>query len=160
MADLVIRDAEAADAPGIAALSRQNAAVYARMAPELFRVPEYDGLIEFIAGDVEWSGSSRPIAASTEYAPSARTFMGFTGLVPSEYSSGESVHRGRITKAGNAHLRTQLIESAWAYQHRASLGTVLRRRQDGVDPATAARSWTAQQRLCAPGSPPPPTWTR
>jgi transposase len=81
--------------------------------------------------------------------PAARTFMGFTGLVPSEYSSGESVHRGHITKAGNAHLRTQLIESAWAYQHHASLGAVLRRRQNGVDPATAARSWTAQQRLCA-----------
>jgi len=80
--------------------------------------------------------------------PAARTFMGFTGLVPSEYSSGQSVHRGRITKAGNAHLRTQLIESAWAYQHRPSLGAVLRRRQDGVDPATAARSWAAQQRLC------------
>ena len=81
--------------------------------------------------------------------PAARTFMGFTGLVASEYSSGESVHRGHITKAGNAHLGTQLIESAWAYQHRASLGALLRRRQDGVDPATAARSWTAQQRLCA-----------
>jgi transposase len=81
--------------------------------------------------------------------PAARTFMGFTGLVPSEYSSGASVHRGRITKAGNAHLRTQLIESAWAYQHRPSIGAVLRRRQDGIDPATAARSWTAQQRLCA-----------
>jgi transposase len=81
--------------------------------------------------------------------PAARTFMGFTGLVPSEYSSGEAVRRGRITKAGNAHLRTQLVESAWAYQHRAGLGVVLRRRQDGVDPATAARSWTAQQRLCA-----------
>ncbi len=81
--------------------------------------------------------------------PAARTFMGFTGLVPCEYSSGESVHRGHITRAGNAHLRTQLVESAWAYQHRASLGVVLRRRQDGVDPATAARSWTAQQRLCA-----------
>ena len=81
--------------------------------------------------------------------PSARAFMGFTGLVPSEYSSGASVHRGHITKAGNVHLRTQLIESAWAYQHRASLGALLRRRQDGVDPATAARSWTAQQRLCS-----------
>jgi transposase len=80
--------------------------------------------------------------------PTARSFMGFTGLVPSEYSSGVLVHRGHITKAGNAHLRTQLVESAWAYQHRASLGVVLRRRQDGVDPATAARSWTAQQRLC------------
>jgi transposase len=80
--------------------------------------------------------------------PTARSFMGFTGLVPSEYFSGASVRRGHITKTGNAHLRTQLVESAWAYQHRASLGAVLRRRQDGVDPATAARSWTAQQRLC------------
>jgi transposase len=81
--------------------------------------------------------------------PQARTFMGFTGLVPSEYSSGQHVHRGRITKAGNTHLRTQLIESAWAYQHQPSLGVTLRRRQHGVGPATVARSWTAQQRLCA-----------
>ena len=81
--------------------------------------------------------------------PAARAFMGFTGLAPSEYSCGAAVRRGHITKAGNVHLRTQLIESAWAYQHRASLGAVLRRRQDGVDPATAARSWTAQQRLCS-----------
>jgi transposase len=81
--------------------------------------------------------------------PTARAFMGFTGLVPSEYSSGAAVRRGHITKAGNAHLRTQLIESAWAYQHRASLGALLRRRQDGVEAATAARSWTAQQRLCS-----------
>jgi len=80
--------------------------------------------------------------------PTARTFMGFTGLVPSEYSSGASVHRGHITKTGNAHLRTQLVESAWAYQHRPGLGLTLRRRQEGVDPATAARAWTAQQRLC------------
>lgn len=79
----------------------------------------------------------------------ARAFMGFTGLVPSEYSSGESVHRGRITKAGNAHLRSQLIESAWCYQHRPNLGMTLRRRQQQAGPATTARSWTAQQRLCA-----------
>jgi transposase len=40
----------------------------------------------------------------------ANAFMGFCGLVPSEYSSGTTVHRGRLTKAGNAHLRAQL---AW-----------------------------------------------
>jgi transposase len=80
--------------------------------------------------------------------PTARTFMGFTGLVASEYSSGESVHRGRITKAGNAHLRTQLIESAWSYQHGPNLGAGLRQRQQHAGPATTARSWTAQQRLC------------
>jgi transposase len=79
----------------------------------------------------------------------ARAFMGFTGLVPSEYSSGESVHRGHITKAGNAHLRTQLIESAWAYQYRPTISVALRTRQRDATPATAARSWTAQQRLCA-----------
>jgi len=80
--------------------------------------------------------------------PAARTFMGFTGLVPSEYSTGQTVRRGHITKAGNAHLRTQLIESAWAYQHSPRLGVTIRRRQAGCDPATVARSWTAQQRLC------------
>lgn len=78
----------------------------------------------------------------------ARAFMGFTGLVPSEYSSGDSVRRGRITKAGNAHLRTQLIESAWCYQHRPNLALTLRRRQQHAGPGTVARSWTAQQRLC------------
>jgi len=81
--------------------------------------------------------------------PAARTFMGFTGLVPSEYSSGEAVRRGHITKAGNTHLRTQLIESAWSYQHHPGLGVTLRRRQEQVDVATVARSWNAQQRLCA-----------
>jgi transposase len=81
--------------------------------------------------------------------PAAATFMGFSGLVPSERSSGQTVRRGRITKAGNAHLRTQLIESAWAYQHGPSLGVDLRRRHDGLTPATRAWSWAAQQRLCA-----------
>lgn len=79
---------------------------------------------------------------------SAVHFMGFTGLVPSEYSSGETVRRGHITKAGNGYVRTQLIESAWSYQHHAAVGVDLKRRQRQADPATIARSWTAQQRLC------------
>jgi transposase len=35
----------------------------------------------------------------------AEEFMGFTGLVPSERSSGERRKQGSITKSGNAHLR-------------------------------------------------------
>jgi len=81
--------------------------------------------------------------------PNAGAFMGYTGLVASEYSSGASVHRGHITKAGNEHLRTQLVESAWSYQHRANLGVTISRRHKGLHPATVARSWAAQQRLCA-----------
>ena len=80
--------------------------------------------------------------------PRAAAFGGFCGLVPSEYSSGTSTWRGHITKCGNAHLRAQLVESAWAYQHRPAVGTDLRRRQQGLDPQVVARAWAAQLRLC------------
>ena len=75
-------------------------------------------------------------------------FMGFCGLVPSEHSSGGSTHRGHITKTGNAHLRHQLVESAWAYQHRPAAGAQIRRRQEGLSPEVVARAWGAQLRLC------------
>lgn len=80
--------------------------------------------------------------------PTAPMFMGFTGLVPSERSSGDRQNRGGITHAGNTHLRTQLVESAWAYRARPAVGAALGKRQDGIHPATLARSWAAQQRLC------------
>jgi transposase len=78
----------------------------------------------------------------------AAAFAGFCGLVPSEYSSGASTRRGHITKTGNAHLRAQLVESAWAYQYRPALGIGLRERQQGLDPQVVARAWAAQLRLC------------
>jgi len=78
----------------------------------------------------------------------APQFMGFCGLVPSEYSSGNSTWRGRITKCGGGHLRAQLVESAWAYQHRPQATLELRRRQAGLPPEVVARAWKAQVRLC------------
>jgi transposase len=59
--------------------------------------------------------------------PSARAFMGFTGLVPAEYSSGERTRRGAITKAELASVRTALIEAAWACGHKPAIGVTLRR---------------------------------
>src|SRR5439155_14684368 len=46
----------------------------------------------------------------------ATSFMGFTGLVSSEHSSGQRVFRGSITKMGNRHIRRILIEAAWHYR--------------------------------------------
>jgi hypothetical protein len=74
--------------------------------------------------------------------------MGFVGLVPTEYSSGGSTRRGHITKAGNVHLRTQLVESAWAYRHRPYVGREIAQRQQRLPPEVIARSWAAQLRLC------------
>ena len=75
--------------------------------------------------------------------------MGFTGLVPAEYSSGERTRRGSITKAGSEPVRTALIEAAWTYRFRPAIGVTLRRRQTGAAPDTLARSWQAQRRLHA-----------
>ena len=50
--------------------------------------------------------------------PDARSFMSYVGLVPSESSSGETVSRGKITRTGNGHVRTLLVESAWCHARR------------------------------------------
>jgi transposase len=78
----------------------------------------------------------------------ASQMMGFVGLVPTEYSSGAKTRRGHITKAGNIHLRTQLVEAAWQYQHRPNVGATIAKRQEGLPPEVVARSWAAQLRLC------------
>jgi transposase len=76
----------------------------------------------------------------------ARQFMGFTGLVPSEHSSGTGRHQGGITKTGNAHLRRVLVEAAWHYRHRPALGHALRLRQRGAPAAAIRQAWVAQHR--------------
>lgn len=52
--------------------------------------------------------------------PTARSFMSYLGLVPSESSSGETVSRGGITRSGNGHVRTLLVEAAWHHARRYS----------------------------------------
>jgi transposase len=78
---------------------------------------------------------------------SARELMGFLGLVPSEYSSGEERHRGHLTKAGNRHARRLLVEAAWHYQHRPRLSERARRNAGLVPPEVVQRAWQAQLRL-------------
>jgi len=78
---------------------------------------------------------------------SAREFMAFVGLVPSEHSSGERRRQGSITKVGNAHLRRLLVEAAWHARRRPSVGYQLARRQRGQDVLVIERAWRCQQRL-------------
>lgn len=41
------------------------------------------------------------------------SFRSFIGLIPSSHSSGEKDYQGRITKRGNTHLRSLLVEATW-----------------------------------------------
>jgi transposase len=44
---------------------------------------------------------------------SARQVAGYLGLTPTERSSGEQQHRGRISKTGNPRARMLLVEAGW-----------------------------------------------
>jgi transposase len=78
---------------------------------------------------------------------SARKLMGYGGIFPSEDSSGKRIQKGGITKSGNAHLRRIVVESAWSYRHRPSIGARLRKRQQGVPAQITEIAWKAQNRL-------------
>jgi transposase len=80
--------------------------------------------------------------------PSPRALMAYLGLVPGEDSTGEKHRRGRITRTGNALVRRLLVETAWHYQHRPSIGVALTRRRTGQPGRVIAVADKAQQRLC------------
>jgi transposase len=76
-----------------------------------------------------------------------RQLMGYSGAVCREHSSGPRIHRGSISKSGNAHLRRIVVEAAWAYRHRPSIGKTLAARQQRSSAAVVELAWKAQQRL-------------
>ena len=75
--------------------------------------------------------------------------MGHLGLVPSEYSTGDSIKKGGITKTGNSHARKVLIEAAWSYRMPARVSRLLLKRQQQLPDQVCQIAWKAQLRLCA-----------
>lgn len=76
-----------------------------------------------------------------------RDLMGFLGLVPSEFSTGDSRHRGAITKTGNGHARRVLVEAAWNYRFAARISRRIQVRQEGQPKSVREIAWRAQLRL-------------
>ncbi len=76
-----------------------------------------------------------------------RSIGAYVGLVPSEYSSGETRTQGGVTKTGNGHVRRLLVEAAWHHRTRYRPGAELRRRWDLASPAARARGQAANRRL-------------
>ncbi len=78
-----------------------------------------------------------------------RQLMAYLGLVPCEHSSGASIRRGGITKAGNRAARRLLIEAAWSYRFPARLSRELLLRQERQPKPIRDIAWKGQVRLCA-----------
>ena len=93
------------------------------------------------------AGLAAAIGDPSRFA-SAPDFMAYLGLVPSEHSSGPRRRMGGITKSGDIHARTLLIEAAHSYRFPARIT----RRQlacvDAVPEAVREIAWKAQTRLC------------
>ena len=116
----------------------------------------FDAHLEVIAREDHWAGQVnalcgfRGISTLTALGLIAeigdfnrfshpKELASWLGITPSEYSSGESQHRGHITKTGNRHARRLLVEAAWHYRHGP------RRPSSGPEPSP--RAWQAQIRL-------------
>jgi transposase len=77
----------------------------------------------------------------------ARELMAFLGLVPSEESTGDTQHRGRITRTGNDHVRWILVEASWHYRRPPNLSKAIRQRSATVAAGVRMIAWKAQARL-------------
>lgn len=72
---------------------------------DLLRSAPGIGILTAIRLILEWG--------SLERFERKAAFSSFLGLIPSEYSSGETEHKGHITKQGNRLVRSWLIECSW-----------------------------------------------
>lgn len=77
-----------------------------------------------------------------------RQLMAYLGLTPSEHSSGNTVRRGGITKAGSGLARRALIEGAWSYRMQARVSRKLHDRIEGLPKAVRDIAWKGQLRMC------------
>jgi transposase len=93
------------------------------------------------------AGLAAAIGDPSRFA-SAPDFMAYLGLVPAEHSSGPKRHIGGITKSGDIHARTLLIEAAHSYRFSARIARRKLAAVDAVPEAVREIAWKAQTRLC------------
>ena len=97
--------------------------------------------LDTIAG----AGLAAAIGDPSRFA-TAPDFMAYVGLVPSEHSSGPKRRIGAITKSGDTHARTLLIEAAHSYRSPARVARRKLAAVDAVPEAVREIAWKAQTR--------------
>jgi transposase len=93
------------------------------------------------------AGLAAAIGDPSRFA-TAPHFMAYLGMVPSEHTSGPKRRIGAITKAGDVHARTLLIEVAHSYRFPVRIAHHKLGAVDAVPETVRAIAWKAQTRLC------------
>lgn len=76
-----------------------------------------------------------------------RQVASYTGLVPSEDSSGERRSRGSITKHGNPRVRQILLEASWRFQQFQPEYKAVKQRRTAIAEARAKNNKGAKKKL-------------
>ena len=124
-----------------------------------------DKAIELMAADSQFTplvdrlGCLRGIGPLTGFALAVEitdwhrftgnTIGSYLGLVPSEYSSGQSRQLGGITKTGNSHARRLLVEAAWQHHrdYRPGARSVMTSRWEKAPVEARLRGQAGNERL-------------
>ena len=77
-----------------------------------------------------------------------RQLIAYLGLTPSEHSSGATVRRGGITKAGSSLARRALVEGAGSYRMQPRVSRKLHDRIEALPPAVRDIAGKGQLRMC------------
>jgi transposase len=91
------------------------------------------------------AGLAAAIGDPSRFA-TAPDFMAYLGLVPSEHSTGPKRRTGAITKAGDIHARTLLIEAAHSYRLPARVARHKLAAVEAVPETVREIAWKAQTR--------------
>jgi ribosomal protein S18 acetylase RimI-like enzyme len=134
MSAFVIRAARGEDAPGIARIGQENGRYYARLAPELYRVPDEDAAIALIAGDDEWRSLPTSLSLVAEADGEIAGFLEATLQEPMESASAQGQrdlgktrlfisYVGTTDRYKRQGVATKLVEAAeaWGRAHGAEV---------------------------------------
>lgn len=130
MARIIVREARAEDATGIAKISLENGAYHARLAPEYFKIPDEDGFVELIEGDSEWRESPTTLALVAEVTGQVAGYLEASLKEPIETARWQSQR-----DLGETRLFINFVGTADAHK-RQGVGTCL---------VAAAEEWGREQ---------------
>ncbi len=63
----------------------------------------------------------------------ASDLMSYLGMVPSEFSSGNVIKKGALTKTGNKRVRKILVEAAWHNRHQPRVTYPMKKHLNKID---------------------------
>ena len=120
-----------------------------KLIPEWRMKPLVEALCVMKGIDVVAASTILSVTGDLRRFPSPLKLTSYVGLVPSERSSGDSVKRAGITKAGNLEVRRVLVQAAWCYRFPARVTKDKERRYTEAEKKVRDVAWRAQVRLCS-----------